>query len=740
MAQQELQPSTSKFTFGLFEADLQAGELRRSGVRIKIQSQPFKVLALLLERPGTVVTREEMQQRLWGDKTNVDFDHSLGTAINKLREALGDSAESPRFIETLARRGYRFIAPVAAVPVPVAETATVEEGSEVVEEETIGRDTGQTSSVVAPAVKPVSRPLVAWLILASVALFAAVSIVLVSHDSGYSTPAPIVPVTFSGRVSPGEPWLESFPGMATDGARIFFSTIENGRAVLSQALIGLGDIGNLDLPSSIEAPSLCDISPDGSKLLVRSHLAPAAEQALWIVPSLGGTARRVASIFAHDATWMPDGKRILYATGNDLFLSLENGAESRHFASLPGRAFWLRWSPDGKRLRFSLVNSTDHSISLWEMKEDGSHLNRVFPQSEESKNECCGSWTADGKYYIFQSARDGHSNLWALSEGVGLFHSRSSLFQITNGPLSYQGPSPARVGHTIYFLGLSTRYELLHYEKGAKQFLPYRGVLEAAGRTEFSRDGEWVAWINSGDGSVWRSRSNGKERLQLTTAPMQVFLMHWSPDNKRLVLMARMPGQPWKIYLISADGGSPSLLLNEDRNEADPDWSPDGSSIVFGRLPDLMAKENTSKDIAIYNLQSKQLSVLPQSQGMFSPRWSPDGTYIAATPLDQHRMMIYQLADHRWSTISDLSVADPVWAHDGKSIYFHSFMEEGQPIYQVSVPQGRVSRVADLGNLGSTDIVDYSFSGLAPGDVPMVKARRWTADIYSLDLDKHPKP
>src|ERR1700757_2728657 len=101
-----------KLRFGLFEADLASGELRKSGIRIRIQAQPFRVLTFLLERPGEVVTREEMQHRLWGNDTIVDFDHSLGTAINKLREALGDSADNPRFIETLARRGYRFLAPV----------------------------------------------------------------------------------------------------------------------------------------------------------------------------------------------------------------------------------------------------------------------------------------------------------------------------------------------------------------------------------------------------------------------------------------------------------------------------------------------------------------------------------------------------------------------------------------------------------------------------------------------------
>jgi DNA-binding winged helix-turn-helix (wHTH) protein len=111
--------------FGVFELDLSAGELRKSGAKLRLQEQPFQVLALLLERAGEVVTREELRQKLWPSDTFVDFDHSLNTAINKVREALGDSASSPRYVETLARRGYRFIAPVQASGISEAPAASL---------------------------------------------------------------------------------------------------------------------------------------------------------------------------------------------------------------------------------------------------------------------------------------------------------------------------------------------------------------------------------------------------------------------------------------------------------------------------------------------------------------------------------------------------------------------------------------------------------------------------------------
>src|SRR5437660_8925062 len=130
--------------FGVFEADLQAGELRKSGIRIRLQEQPFQVLALLLEHPGDVVTRENLREKLWPADTFVDFDHSLNTAINKIREALGDSAGNPRFVETLARRGYRFIAPVQIVErSPGTQSAAP---YQIVEPEAVAQDSSQKAS------------------------------------------------------------------------------------------------------------------------------------------------------------------------------------------------------------------------------------------------------------------------------------------------------------------------------------------------------------------------------------------------------------------------------------------------------------------------------------------------------------------------------------------------------------------------------------------------------------------
>ena len=316
--------------------------------------------------------------------------------------------------------------------------------------------------------------------------------------------------------------------------------MENGNPVLAVALAANGEISQLPscLPT-IGAPLIGSLSPDGSKLVVRSHLQAEPEQPLWIVPTLGGDARRVPNILAHDATWMPDGHRLLVASGNDLPSLAPTAAIPISSLTTPGLAFWLRWSPDGQRLRFTLRDPKRQTAELWEVRADGSHPHPLLPGWSQPASECCGNWTPDGQYFVFQSshgdkptARSGRSRErpWYLAD--------REPRQITNGPLDYQPPARRREAIASTLSETMHSIELLRAVPSSSAFTALDQNLSAAALAQYSPDGKWVAWLNASDNSLWRSRADGSERIQLTTPPLRIFTMKWSPDNRRLAVMA----------------------------------------------------------------------------------------------------------------------------------------------------------------------------------------------------------
>ena len=229
---------TRMIQFGVFEVDLHAGDLRRNGSRVKLQEQPFQILTLLLERPGEVVTREELQGRLWPADTFVDFDHSLNAAVRRLRDALGDSAENPRFVETVARRGYRFLAPVNGTPAVAVEIQ----------------------------VHP-SRPArIWWIALAGVVLLVAGLGAGVFLGRRGSRPAPASPPVVERRLTanPSEYPISS-AALSSDGKYLAFS--DDTGSYLRQ--VDTGETHPLALPQGFRARPV-GWFPDGSHILATS--------------------------------------------------------------------------------------------------------------------------------------------------------------------------------------------------------------------------------------------------------------------------------------------------------------------------------------------------------------------------------------------------------------------------------------------------------------------------------------
>ena len=189
----------------------------------------------------------------------------------------------------------------------------------------------------------------------------------------------------------------------------------------------------------------------------------------------------------------------------------------------PADVSWLRWSPDGKKLRFTVADSKTNVNSIWEVSASGGDLHVLLPGWSSPPAECCGSWTPDGKYFVFQSSHGGRSDIWALREADGFLRpGKSKPVQLTSGPLDFLGPVPSKDGKRLFVIGSQPRGELARYDAKSQQFVPYLSGL-SADSVSISKDGQWVAFVSYPDGSLWRMKLDGSERLQLTFPPTQAY-------------------------------------------------------------------------------------------------------------------------------------------------------------------------------------------------------------------------
>ncbi|HET7207938.1 MAG TPA: winged helix-turn-helix domain-containing protein [Terriglobales bacterium] len=694
--------------FGLFELDLEARELRKSGLRIKLQDQPFQILAMLLERPGEVVIREELQKRLWPEDTFVDFDLSLNSAVKKLRQALSDDSENPRFIETLYRRGYRFIGPVNGTSLPSAPTLGLAEAV----------PTPPVSERTSPSVRARNFHVLPWVIIAVLVLVAAG--VFWSTRSQPPRITGYTQITRDGR-------YKGFGGLVAGGERLYINEIELDRFVISQVSVFGGETGIL--PTPFRNVGVEDIAPNGSAILVRAFEGTAKETSVWAIPLPAGSPHRLGDLAVTAATWSPGATELVFSKGQDIFIANGEGGNPHKLATVGGWAADLRFAPDGQRIRFTVWDPKNDSQSLWELNRDGSGLHPVLPGWNDSPQESDGNWTSDGKFFVFQSFRGGRFNLWVLPERAHWFRGRADPVQLTNGPLDFTLPVPSRDGKRIFSVGVQPRAELVRYDTKIG-FIPYLAGMSAIGLA-FSPDGQWVAYVSVPDQALWRSKADGTERLQLTNASeVRAGMPRWSPDGKQIVFMGRTINTNWRAYLVSPNGGAPQDLMPGAEAGSDPTWSPDGGSIVLS----LHNAGPTSRGISILDLKTKKVSELPGAENLFSPRWSPDGKYIAAITTDSQKLMLFDRGAGRWTELANMSIGYPSWSHDGQYLYFDTTLTDDPAFFRIRISDRKLERLVSLkgvqrfwGELGE-------WTGLAPDDSPLLVRDTSSQEIYALDF------
>jgi Tol biopolymer transport system component/DNA-binding winged helix-turn-helix (wHTH) protein len=577
-------PSTIRF--GAFELDLRAAELRKDGHRIRLQQQPFQILVELLERPGEVVLREEIRRKLWPNNTVVEFDHSINAAVKRLRDSLQDSADTPRYIETLPRLGYRFVAPVLREEV---------------------KDASPPDLVPMPVSPPAPRSESRrrwWLACATAIILIATGVrvdwlLRASKHANSAVPSPAVPLT-------GNLGYEMFPSFSPEGTRVAYSWESPGQARPSiyVKLIGQGDAVRLTTKSAGDFASAW--SPDGRWIAFLRARGP-AQAAVIMIPSLGGQERQLAELtlgtqefMQHRRSyyvsppllaWSLDGRWLLsleqnspHETYSIVRISAETG-EKRILTSPSTRSpgdGGLAVSPDGKTLAFTrALGLYERDLYMVPLSDD--MLIRAEPKrlTFDDKEIDGVAWTADGHSLVFSSKRGGRRELWhipAIPSGQSV-------------RLTAAGDDPRDVaiasagGHLVYshYVGSAAHIWRMPLDgKNEEQADPLISSTRVESHSKYSPDGQRIAFESnrSGHDEIWVCQADGSHAVQLTALHAWAGSPRWSPDGQKIAFDSNSAGH-WDIYVIGVQGGHPVRLTTTEANQYRPSWSHDGKWIYY---------------------------------------------------------------------------------------------------------------------------------------------------------------
>jgi eukaryotic-like serine/threonine-protein kinase len=521
--------------------------------------------------------------------------------------------------------------------------------------------------------------------------------------------------------------------IGTDGSRLYLGVGVGSSGSfafhgLAEMSVTGGDPRRMSImPSADMVP--VDLSPSGAELLVVDGRGAPPRGPIWSLPVLGGSPRRLADASGETAAWSPDGKMLAYSNLSDLFVAKADGTESRKLLAVKGDIKNVTWSPDASHLRFDTTESagTIGQQLTWEVSATGTDLHRFLGGWHDPPDECCGKWTADGKYFVFQSK----NQIWAFPEKSGFLRSAPKPIALTSSPLSLSYPLPSKDGKKLFMIGQTYRGELMRYDVKSGQFASFLGGISAE-YVAFSKDEQWVTYVAYREGSLWRAKPDGSERLQLTYPPMYPVLPRWSPDGKEIIFFefALSAAKPARIYEVSVDGGSPRQLMPDDpRQQLDPNWSPDGTKIVFSN-----ESNDPSSAIHVLDLASRQVSDLPNSQGLYSPRWSPDGRYISAFSADSMKLMLFDSQTQKWTELATGSLGWLNWSHDGQYVYVLDYRGK-DAVVRIRISDHKTEQVVDLKSLATTGRYGACLS-LTPDDSPLLLRDTGTQDVYSVDWEE----
>jgi Tol biopolymer transport system component/DNA-binding winged helix-turn-helix (wHTH) protein len=506
--------------FGVYELDPRVRELRRGGVKIKIQEQPYQVLALLLERPGEVIPREELKRRLWPADTFVDFDHSLNAAIKRLRDVLRDSADNPRFVETLARRGYRFLAPVTGVLPPVISLPA---------EATAGKSRGRNRA--------------RW--IAAIVVVAGACISVGFHIGNRAARAE---VPREARLTANSVDVPVYRAAISPDAKLLAYTDSRG---LFLREVAREDSHQLWLPQGLK-PSVVSWFPDGNHLLVGGIQSDGEKPNLWNVSILGGPSRKLADE-TDSGVVSPDGSQIAALRGNgklnssELWLMISDGSQPRKLLDISGYSNGLTWSPNGTRLaymKFSYWPGSKEEVQIETIDLATGKTNTAFADARIGGGLV---WSRDGRLFFSRVEELSFikSDIWSLRIDERTGEARGNIVQVTNSPDWKPRPEVSADGKKLIFLrnNIAPTVYLAQVDPKSKALDQIERLTldESISRPyEWTPDGTALLYISNRDGEfhIFRQRLGAASPELVVDGHDNPNIMRLSPDGTQILYMS----------------------------------------------------------------------------------------------------------------------------------------------------------------------------------------------------------
>jgi DNA-binding winged helix-turn-helix (wHTH) protein/Tol biopolymer transport system component len=700
--------------FGVYEVDPRAGELRRNGVKVKLQEQPFQVLTMLLERPGEVISREQLQRRLWPADTFVDFDHSLNAAVKRLRDALRDSADNPRFVETLARRGYRFVAPVAGT-VPHGQTA-----------EATGR----------PRPRYVARWVAGAVVIVGVCI-------LVGWRVGHS-PSPTLALR-ERRLTANSPDLPVYNAAISPNGK--FLAYSDPRGVFVRAL-DTEESHPLAVPEGFRVHGLSWL-PDGAHLLVTAVNGPMERPSLWNVSIWGGPPKKIAE-GSESGSVSPDGKTIALLRSNrfsqtDLYLTNVEGNEERKVAEISGYVFAPpAWSPDGERLAYPKAifwaGYSDEKVELesYDLKSGKTRTILSDYRLEEGV-----AWTRDGRLLFSLSEEPPNqveSNVWALHIDGRTGKPLGNPERITSGPDAKPLESVSADGKRMVFVrtNIVPTVYITEVNPRTKRITPLQRLTmdELSNRPyEWTPDGKAVLYVSNRDGGfhIFRQDADASTPEQVVGAPYSAIILRLNPEGTEIFFTNELPAAESKEDGTKAQ---PQGVKADVGNSADPEGGHEFRSRVVrmmhvpvsGGTPQVLFEEP--------GINNFQCARAPSQACLFSKFVKGAMVFFKFDPSSG--------AKKEWIRVSD---ASPEWegynwtlSPDGKTVA----LSKGKMHVSASadirlVPlDGGAEKILPVTGWAGLSTIDWAADGKSLW--ASARLRGETRTLVNIDLQGHAKP